>query len=239
MRIAIGVVLTTVGGLVTAFALAVGLVFATVLASLGTDGEVTRSEGTVSSAPESTALVFDGLGAQVAADDDLGSLGRWLEERGILTGIGGLVIGFTGPDGEPLFAGVADPASADDYLVGAPYSVAVRDGREWSVREVPGALAPPPPAQFPGWTLATSGSPAEIPAEALPGSTVVVANPDGSAGVFAAVFVAYRLGDAEASAYRAGALGLTSAAAGIGAIVGGAVLIVGGFRDRGPRGAHR
>ena len=98
-----------------------------------------------------------------------------------LDSLGETRLGVTSVDrGDPsstLFLGAASTSDADAFVKGAGYAVAVRDGAQWAVREVPGAQLPPPPGEQTFWIAADVGrAPHIIVPQARP-LTLVIMHP--------------------------------------------------------------
>jgi hypothetical protein len=98
-----------------------------------------------------------------------------------LDSLGETRLGVTSADrGDPsstLFLGAAPTSDVDGFVKGAGYAVAVRDGSQWVVREVPGAQPPPSPAEQSFWIAADIGrAPHIIVPQARP-LTLVIMHP--------------------------------------------------------------
>ncbi len=130
-RVVLGVggVLLLLGGL------AAGGAAAWTSAVFGSDGALRIDTGTITPAPGTIATLIDveRFGASVPY---LGSLGR--------TSLS-VTSGDTGDPSDTMFIGAAGTAAVDAYLRGTPYSVAIREGDDWTVRAVPGTSVPPLP----------------------------------------------------------------------------------------------
>ncbi len=88
----------------------------------------------------------------------------------------------TGEGSDPsniLFIGAAATPDVDTFVKGSAYAVALRDGSEWTTREVPGALIPPLPRDQTFWLAQDVG---RNPGIAVPDDrplTLVVMHPAG------------------------------------------------------------
>jgi hypothetical protein len=147
-RVVLGVggVLLLLGGL------AAGSAAAWTSTVFGSDGALRIDTGTITPAPGTIATLIDveRFGASVPY---LGSLGR--------TSLS-VTSGDTGDPSDTMFMGAAGTAAVDAYLRGTPYSVAIREGDDWSVRAVPGTSVPPLPRQQDLWITDDVGRRASI-----------------------------------------------------------------------------
>ena len=82
-----------------------------------------------------------------------------------------------GDPSSTLFLGAASTSDVDAFVKGAGYAVAVRDGAQWVIREVPGSQPPPPPGAQTFWITADVGrAPHIIVPQARP-LTLVIMHP--------------------------------------------------------------
>ncbi|HAS12802.1 MAG TPA: DUF4389 domain-containing protein, partial [Acidimicrobiaceae bacterium] len=143
--------------------------------------------------------------------------------------LGTVRIEATAPGGEDLFVGIGASRDVDGYLDGvAHHQVDEVSMRPFEVdyRAVAGEATPAPPTEQPFWAASATGE--DLRWDVEDGDwTVVVMNPDGSAGVRADVSVGIKT-DLLAPI----AIGL--AVAGLLALVVGAVLLIAGLRGATP-----
>jgi len=78
-----------------------------------------------------------------------------------------------------VFIGAASTPEVDAFLKGSTYSVGIRDGSAWIVREVPGVLAPPLPREQAFWLAEGIGRPASIAVPEGRPLSVVIMHPSG------------------------------------------------------------
>ena len=239
-RITLGVMLLILGTVsITASIAAAGAV-AGVDATVGRSGIVTQPFGSVSSEPNQIAVITD----SVSATWELPQEPDWIATTLLLLGtdaetavedVGDFVFIVTPDQADEIFVGLAPVSAVDAYLDGTPYAVAVADGEQWPTISVPGEGVPGTRPEGAGiWSISAVGAPAELPLEALNGSTLVLMNADGSPGVAASMRLEYRVPDAT----RAMEGSAVSAAAG--AIGGFAMILLGAFMvvGRRRRGRH-
>lgn len=143
--------------------------------------------------------------------------------------LGTVRIEATAPGGEDLFVGIGPSRDVDGYLEGVAHhrvdEVSMRPF-EVDYRAMAGEATPAPPAEQPFWAASATGE--DLRWDVEDGDwTVVVMNPDGSAGVRADVSVGIKT-DLLAPI----AIGL--AIAGLLALVVGAVLLIAGLRGATP-----
>lgn len=239
-RITLGVMLLILGTVsITASIAAAGAV-AGVDATVGRSGIVAQPFGSVSSEPNQIAVITD----SVSATWELPQEPDWIATTLLLLGtdaetavedVGDFVFIVTPDQADEIFVGLAPVGAVDAYLDGTPYAVAVADGEQWPTISVPGEGVPGTRPEGAGiWSISAVGAPAELPLEALNGSTLVLMNADGSPGVAASMRMEYRVPDAT----RAMEGSAVSAAAG--AIGGFAMILLGAFMvvGRRRRGRH-
>ncbi len=138
-------------------------------AALGSEGRITIDAGTITPAPLSQATVFDvdRFGATVPVIGAFGNTTLAVSS------------GERGDPSDTLFIGAGPTADVDAYLKGSTYTVAIRQGDEWTTREVPGVTSAPLPGEQ-GFWLADDVGPR--PSVAVPDQrpvTVVLMHPAG------------------------------------------------------------
>jgi hypothetical protein len=80
---------------------------------------------------------------------------------------------------ETLFIGAASTSDVDAFVKGTPYAVAIREGTQWTTREVPGVTNPPLPRTQTFWQAQAVGArPAIVVPEQRP-LTLVIMHPSG------------------------------------------------------------
>lgn len=238
IRISAGVVATTVGALLLVSGVPAALAAATVEASVGKSGTVTKPLGNLRAAPADVAVVVDGVTARLATPEPPDWVSDVLALAGtdlpaLATEFGEVVLVATPASGD-VFLGVAPVDSVNDYLDGTPYTVAVSSAGEWVSVSVPGDGAPAtPPQEQEVWVAAQSGSAPTIPADALNGLTLVLMRADAAPAPEAALRLEYRLPGAGTALQSAA---VTAAAASVGGLL---LVLLGGWmivgRRRQPR----
>ena len=132
------------------------------------------------------------------------------------------------------FLGVAPAEDVNDYLDGAPYSVATGPADTWPTISVPGSVAPPEPAGEGWWVAGGTGDAPELPGESLDGQTLVLMRADAGPGPEAALRLEYRVPGADKALQSAAVSAAAAAGGGLLLILLGGSLIVG--RRRGGSG---
>ncbi len=238
IRISAGVIATTVGALLLVSGVPAALAAASIEASVGKTGTVTKPLGNLRAAPSDLAVVVDGVTARLATPEPP----VWVSDALALAGtdlpalaaeFGEVVLVATPASGD-AFLGVAPVDSVNDYLDGTPYTVAVSSAGEWQSVSVPGEGAPvTPPQEQNVWVAAQSGPAPTIPADALNGLTLVLMRADAAQAPEAALRLEYRLPGAGTALQSAA---VTAAAASVGGLL---LVLLGGWmivgRRRQPR----
>jgi hypothetical protein len=135
--------------------------------TFGMSGLMSFDAGTISPGPSarSTILDIDKFGATVPY---IGAYG---------TTTLSVSTGEPGDSSETLFIGAAKTADVDAYVKGTPYAVAIREGTEWTTRDVPGVGEPELPRTQSIWTVQAVGArPAIVVPDERP-LTLVVMHP--------------------------------------------------------------
>ena len=239
-RITLGVLLIVLGtGSLLGSVAAAGAV-AGIEGTVGRSGVVTQPFGSVESGPNNIAVIADGVAAswELTEEPDwartaLGLVGTDAET--FVSDVGEFVFIVTPQDSRELFVGLAPVASVDAYLDGTPYAVAVTNGERWPTIDVPGEGVPNEAPMDAGlWTASALGAPAELPLEALGGTTLVLMHPDSSSDVAATMRMEYRVPEATSTMESSA---ITAAAGAIGGVL---IILLGAFAvvGRRPRGRH-
>ena len=188
VRVVSGIVITVLGTLCIVAAIPSALAVTTIEAAVGRTGVVTQPLGTLQSAPGDVAVIVDAVTARLVPP----APPEWSRGALALTGTqasdiaeryGVFTLVATPSDDRGAFIGVAPVDAVNEYLDGAPYSVAVREGDDWPAISVPGEGTPAQPPGPVAWTASAttaSASAASIPAESLAGETLVLMRPDGA-----------------------------------------------------------
>lgn len=238
-RITLGVLALVLGTLSMIGGIAAAGAVGGIDATVGRSGLVTQPFGSVTSEPNQIAIIADGVSAQWTLPEEpdwvatsLALLGTDAETA--VEEVGDFTFVVTPVQDSDIFVGLAPVNEVDAYLDGTPYAVAVNDGEQWPTIAVPGDREALVPESVGIWTVSSVGTPAQIPLEALDGSTLVLMNPDASAGVSATMRMEYRVPEATTTMESSA---LTAAAASVGGfllVLLGAFLVVGRRR----RGRH-
>lgn len=208
--------------------------------TVGRSGVVSTPVGMVSGGTDDVAVIADEVTARWELPEEpewastlLALSGTTLED--LVNDLGDFVFVVVPDQAGEIFVGVAPVDEVNRYLDGAPYAVAERQGDSWPVISVPGDRSPTPlPDSASLWRAAAVGQPAELPAEALTGETLVIMRPDASAGVAAAMRLEYRVPQATTTMDTGALVAAAGSLGGLLLILLGAFLIVG----RRPRGRH-
>jgi hypothetical protein len=163
MRVVLGVA----GVLLLLAGLALGGLATWASAVFGSDGALRFEAGTITPAPGTLATIID-VERFSATVPYLGSLGT---TRLSVTS------GDAGDPSDTVFLGAAGTPAVDAYLKGTPYSVAIREGDAWSVREVPGAAVPLLPREQDLWITDDVGRRASIQVPTERPLTLVLMHP--------------------------------------------------------------
>jgi hypothetical protein len=163
------VILGVVAVLLIAAGACAGVIAAWANSEFGATGVMRFDAGTIQPAASAQAIVIDidRFGATVPFIGQLGTTALSVS---------------TGESGDPsdtLFIGAGATADVDAYLKGVPYAVAVRDGSQWTTRDVPGSTAAAPPRQQGFWLDDAVGRQPAITVPGLRPLTVVVMHPAG------------------------------------------------------------
>ena len=138
----------------------------------------------------------------------------------------------TGDPTETLFIGAARTSDVDVYVKGTPYAVAIRQGSEWTTREVPGVATPALPRTQTFWQAQAVGArPAIVVPEERP-LTLVIMHPSGIPSGPVTLNIDFTVRNA--SQWITG----LAIAAGILLVLGVLALVI-LFRMRGSRGRHQ
>jgi len=240
LRTSAGIVLVIVGTISIALSVVAAGTVAGIDNTVGRAGVVSQSVGAVTSDPGQVAVIADGVVAQWERPQDpewvltlLSLVGTSPDE--FIETVGDFIFVVTPTTDSAAFVGVASSDAVNAYLDGSPYAVAVRDGQEWPTISVPGDERPArAPLDETFWSASAQGSPAELPAEALDGSTMVLMRADSGDGVVVTLRLEYRVPQATSTMETAAITASASAVGGLLAILLGAFAIVG----RKPRGRH-
>lgn len=242
VRVVLGAVMVTLGTIALLASIPAAVAATAIQETVGRQGVVSQPIGTLAAAPGDIAVIADGVSARLvppaAPEWITGVLALAGTDTAALTDdLGEFLLVATPTSDEGIFVGVGPVEAVNDYLDGAPYSVAVRDAGAWPTISVPGAARVTPPAEAEWWSASATGAPAEIPAADLDGQTLVLMRPDAGAGPQAELRLDYRVAQAP-TALRTSAL--TAAAAALGGlllVILGAWVIVGLSRSSRP-GRH-
>jgi hypothetical protein len=215
------VVLTVLGVICVLGGLAAGAAAVWSVAVLGSDGVLRYGAGTITPGTASQATIID--------------VDRFSVSVPVVGALGDTTLSVTAPSAaDPAagaFIGAGTTRDVDAYLAGVPYSVALRDGTDWNVTDVPGGQPPLPPPDQRFWLAADSGPRAAIAVPSERPLTLVLMTPDGSPTGVLALSVDVTI--ASAGTYE---LWLSVTAAVLVAV--GAVLLFLAFHRRRPRGRH-
>ena len=237
VRVGLGILLVVAGTVAILAGLGSAATVASIDRLVGRTGVVSQDMGTVSGGAGDSAIIIDGVTADIRAGDfpswfdDALALGGTSADR-LIRDNGAFVLLATPPGQEEAFLGLGTPADVDDYLFGHAYAVAELDGpAAWRTLSVPGDGTPGSPGSR-TWAASAVGRPAELPAADLTGLTLVVMRPDAAAPVSTDLRLEYRVPQAPVALRTAAT---TAAAAGIGGlllVLLGAWLVVGRRRGR-------
>lgn len=163
MRVVLGVA----GVLLLLAGLAAGGLAAWGSAVFGSDGALRFDAGTITPLPGTVATIIDvdRFGATVPYVDSLGSTSLSVSSGG------------AGDPSDTMFVGAAGTSAVDGYLKGTPYSVALREGDSWTVREVPGVSVPTLPREQDLWLTDDVGRTASIQVPSDRPLTLVLMHP--------------------------------------------------------------
>lgn len=133
----------------------------------GSDGALRVDAGTITPAPGTIATIVDvdRFSATVPYVGDLGTTSL------------SVTSGDAGDASDTVFLGAGSTLAVDAYLKGTPYSVALREGGEWTVRAVPGAAAPALPREQDLWITDDVGRRASIDVPQERPLTLVIMHP--------------------------------------------------------------
>ncbi len=163
------VVLGLLAGVLLLIGLAAGVAAVWVAMVLGPDNGLRFDAGSITPAPDSGATIVD--------VDRFEATVPYLEPFGDVS----LSVD-SGDPADPsstLFLGAGSTEGVDAYLRGVPYSVALRDGSDWVVREVPGVAVAPLPRQQDFWIAQDVGRRPTIAVPAERPLTLVIMHPSG------------------------------------------------------------
>ncbi len=161
------VVLGAAGVLLLLAGLAMGGLATWAAVVFGSDGALRFEAGTITPAPGTLATIIDveRFSATVPYVDSLGTTRL------------SVTSGEAGDPSDTVFLGAAGTPAVDAYLKGTPYSVALREGGTWSVREVPGAAVPLLPREQDLWITDDVGRRASIQVPSDRPLTLVLMHP--------------------------------------------------------------
>jgi hypothetical protein len=161
------VVLGVAGVLLLLAGIALGGAAAWASAVFGSDGVLRLDAGTITPAPGTIATVIDvdRFSATVPYVGGLGTTSLSVSS------------GDAGDPSDTMFIGAAGTPAVDAYLRGTPYSVAIREDDDWTVRGVPGASAPSFPREQALWIADDVGRRAAIQVPQERPLTVVLMHP--------------------------------------------------------------
>jgi hypothetical protein len=232
IRLAAGIAVTLVGSLLLVASLPAAIAAGAIQSSVGRSGVVAEPLGTLRAADGDRAVLVDEVNARLV----IPPLHPWLEQGlaavstspdALSEDLGTLVLIALPETDVDTFIGVSGVDSVNDYLVGTPYSVAVREGNEWPTISVPGDARPVAPNDVDIWTASASGLAPELPAEALDGTTLVLMRTDAEPGAGAALRLEYRVPGADIALQAAAVSAAGAALGGLLLILLGAWLVVG------------
>ena len=187
----------------------------------GSAGVLRFDAGTITPAPDASATVIDidRFGATVPYLGSLGSttLSVTSSERGDPAGT--------------VFIGAASTPEVDAFLKGSTYSVGIRDGSAWIVREVPGVAAPQLPREQGFWLAEGIGRPASIAVPEGRPLSVVIMHPSGIPSGPLLLSIEFSLPDVVTWITWLGAIAALL-------LIGGVVLLVLALRRPVSRGRH-
>lgn len=232
IRLAVGVILTCLGTAALALSVPAVLAAATIEASVGRTGVVTKQWGTLSAASGDRAVVVDGVSSALVAPQTPDWVNGALDllrtdTQQVAEQVGDVVLVATMSSDAPGFLGVAPVDAVNEYLDGSAYSVAVlstTDGEvTWPTVSVPGSADPASPEGEAFWLASATGTAPELVGSALEGNTLVLMRADADADPAAVLRLEYRVAGA------ARALESTAVSA-VGLSLGGlALILLGGW----------
>ncbi len=208
------VLLIAVGMIVTILGASLCVVGVGVAALVGTDGKFDVDLGRVTS--DERAIVLSELSIETAGSRDF--IDRVAEP----------VVTIDSATGSPVFVGQGPQAAVAEYLMGVPRTVVTDVTRKPPATFViDGNRSPANPAAEPVWTDAQSGRSVTMSLAGSRGQSLVVMNPDGSAGVAVTVQVGMQSGAVFPTA-------IVTAIVGVGIVIVGIMVIVKSSRKRPP-----
>jgi hypothetical protein len=166
------IVLRIAAGLLILSAVVVGVVAAWGYTTFAAGGGLNVALGTITPGAQDTSTIVDVDRFSVTVPF-LGSLGSSRLA---------VAPGDAADPSAMVFMGAAPTSAVDAYVKGTAYAVAIREGSEWTVREVPGSLAPQPPVDQSFWLAQDVGPAARISVPADRPLTLLIMNPNGLPG---------------------------------------------------------
>jgi hypothetical protein len=137
--------------------------------TFGMNGRMSFDAGTITPGQAATATILD--------IDKFGATVPYIGAYGTTT-----LSASTDEPGDPtatLFMGAAKTESVDAFVKGTPYAVAIRDGSQWTTRDVPGTGQPELPRTQSFWDVQAVGArPAIVVPDQRP-LTLVIMHPSG------------------------------------------------------------
>ncbi|MGA1668041.1 MAG: hypothetical protein ACO4AK_05505 [Candidatus Nanopelagicales bacterium] len=240
VRLAIGVILTCLGTAALALSVPAALSAATIEASVGRTGVVTKQWGTLSAASGDRAVVVDGVTAALVAPQTP----EWVNDALVLLStdsqqvaeqVGDVVLVATMSTDAPGFLGVAPVDSVNEYLDGSAYSVAVLSTQNgevtWPTVSVPGSVDPAAPEGEAFWLASATGTAPELAGAALEGNTLVLMRADAEGDPAAALRLEYRVAGADRALESAAVSAAGLSLGGLSLILLGGWMVVGRKRS--------
>lgn len=232
VRLSFGIVATLVGCLLLLASIPVASAVAGIDATVGKSGVIAEPLGTVRAAEQDRAVIIDEVSARLV----LPSVHPLLERALALAGtdpaslaeeIGTALLVVASDTDAEVFIGVGPVDDVNDYLSGAPYSVAVSQDGTWPIVSVPGDRTPIAPENVDIWSASATGIAPELPTADLTGTTLVIMRSDVEPGVEAALRLEYRVPGAEIAVQSAAVAAAALSLGGLLLILLGGWLVVG------------
>jgi len=175
-----------------------------------------------------TGSVHASQGARVLVSEITGVRGTLNFSQATLR----VTLGVQSLDGQPIFVGLASSQDVATWLAGVPYDRFEPSGSGYSQTSIPGALAPPPPAEQAFWTVRAQGLDPTIALDLRGRSySLVVMRLDGSPQVAARLTLGL-------NSTRAFPAAVTMLVAGLVLLLVGALLTWRGLRGGGRQPRH-
>lgn len=236
IRVSTGIIAVCLGTVLMILAIPAALAAGTIEGTVGRSGVVTQPLGTLAAAEGDRAVVVDDVRARIVIGDVPSLLDGALslagtDMQGLAEQVGSVRLLAQMSSDDEGFIGMGSVDAVNDYLAGAPYSVAVQPAvptsDPWPTVSVPGDLVPPAPASESVWTASASGTSMALDAQALDGGTLVLMRADAAAGPVATLRLEYRVSGASTALQSTAVTAAALVLGGLGLIALGGWLVVG------------